>query len=138
MMPTDQEELKNAGMYRDFILDHYKSPRNQGIIEKADIHYHDSNPLCGDELDIYLDVKDGIVKDIKFTGKGCAISQASMSMLSEIVKGKTLKKLLALDKKEVLDMLGIELSVSRVKCALLGLTTVKKGIVQHGGENEVS
>ncbi len=132
MIPADQDELKNAGMYRDFILDHYKNPRNSGTIENA-LHKHDSNPLCGDELDVYLKIEDGTIVDIKFQGHGCAISQASMSMLTDHIKGKTVEDVINMEKKEMLDMLGIELSVSRVKCALLGFLTIKKGLVeQHG------
>ncbi len=112
-------------MYRDYILDHYKNPRNAGDLPRATHSYHDTNPLCGDEITMYLDVADGRIADIRFEGKGCAISQASASMLTEDVKGKTLDEVRAYDKQQVFDNLGITLSPARVKCALLGLKALK-------------
>ncbi|MBU6423546.1 MAG: SUF system NifU family Fe-S cluster assembly protein [Chloroflexota bacterium] len=113
-------------LYRENILDHYKNPRNYGELEGATHHYHDTNPLCGDEITMFLLVgEDGRIDDVHFTGRGCAISQASASLLTERVKGKTLDEVKAVDKDTVLEDLGITLSPARVKCALLSLKTLK-------------
>ncbi len=114
-------------LYREVILDHYQHPHNHGTIENADISYEDSNPLCGDKIRIDIKVRDGIIEDIKFTGKGCAISQASASMLTDEIKGKPLENIKLLDKQTVFDMIGIPLGISRVKCALLPLKVIKSG-----------
>jgi nitrogen fixation protein NifU and related proteins len=113
-------------LYRDYILDHYKNPRNHGELPGATHSYHDTNPLCGDEITMMLKVGEGErVDDVRFIGRGCAISQASASMLTEEVKGKTLGELRALDRDHVLGNLGITISPARVRCALLGLKTLK-------------
>ena len=113
-------------LYREHILDHYKNPRNFGELEGATHHYHDTNPLCGDEITMFLLVgEDGKVQDVHFTGRGCAISQASASLLTEDVKGKALDELKGYDKDQVLANLGIPISPARVKCALLSLKTLK-------------
>ena len=114
-------------LYRELILDHYQHPHNHGTLEHPDISYEDSNPLCGDKIRIEMQVRDGIIEDIKFTGKGCAISQASASLLTDELKGKPLDSIRQLDKQTVFDLIGIPLSVSRVKCALLPLKVVKGG-----------
>jgi nitrogen fixation protein NifU and related proteins len=114
-------------LYREVILDHYQHPHNHGTIEDADISYEDTNPLCGDKIRIDMKVRDGIVEDVKFTGKGCAISQASASMLTDEIKGKSLEEVKRLDKQAVFDLVGIPLGPSRVKCALLPLKVVKTG-----------
>ncbi len=114
-------------LYREAILDHYKHPRRKGHLENPDIHYHDHNPFCGDELTIELNVKDGIVVDAAFDGRGCAISQATASMLMEEIVGKSLDELKALDKEYILEMLGIEIGPVRLKCALLSLKVLKAG-----------
>lgn len=114
--------------YREYILDHYRSPRNRGTLESPDITYEDSNPLCGDELRIDLRVADNRVEDVKFSGRGCAISQASASMLTELIEGKTLDEVKQLTKDDVLEMLGIPLTPVRLKCALLGLKVLKGGV----------
>ena len=93
-------------IYREIILDHYRNPRNKGRISDADVSFHDSNPLCGDEIDIHLKVEDNIVKDIKFEGRGCAISQASASMLTEMVMNKPLTSVKELDKDDILENIG--------------------------------
>ena len=80
-------------IYREIILDHYRNPRNKGRLPNADVSIHDSNPLCGDEIDIHLKVEEEKVKEIKFEGRGCAISQASASMLTEMIVGKSLRYL---------------------------------------------
>jgi nitrogen fixation NifU-like protein len=112
-------------MYRDYILDHYKNPRNSGELPGATNTYHDSNPLCGDEITMALLIDDGVVKDVRFVGKGCAISQASASILTEEIKGKSLDEVKAIDQQHILENLGIPISPARVKCALLGLKTLK-------------
>lgn len=113
-------------LYRDYILDHYKNPRNAGELPDATHRYHDTNPLCGDEVTMMLRVGDGeVVEDVRFIGRGCAISQASTSILTEEVKGKTLDELRAIDRDHVLGNLGITISPARIKCALLGLKTLK-------------
>jgi nitrogen fixation NifU-like protein len=126
-------------LYRELILDHYQHPHNHGTLDNADISYEDTNPLCGDKIRIDMKVRDGIVEDIKFTGKGCAISQASASMLTDEIKGKSLEDIRHLDKQAVFDLVGIPLGPTRVKCALLPLKVVKGGaygITQWPDEDE--
>ena len=106
-------------IYREIILDHYRNPRNKGKIDNPDVVIHDSNPLCGDQIDIYLKVVEGQIKDIKFDGKGCAISQASASMLTEMVMDKPLTTAKDISKDEVLENIGLtNLGPARIKCAL--------------------
>ena len=112
-------------MYRDYILDHYKNPRNSGELPGATNTYHDTNPLCGDEITMALLIEDEKVKDVRFVGRGCAISQASASILTEEIKGKPLDEVKAIDRQHVIENLGIQISPARVKCALLGLKAVK-------------
>jgi len=116
-------------MYQEQILDHYKNPRNFGKIMNATVHHHEYNPLCGDEIEMFLVIRDKKVADVKINGHGCAISQASASMLSEKVKGKSLEELKKLTKEDILEMLGIPLSPVRLKCALLSLDTFKNAVV---------
>ena len=116
-------------MYQEQILDHYKNPRNFGKIENATVHHHEYNPLCGDEVEIFLAIKNNSIVDVKINGHGCAISQASASMLSEKIKGKRLDELKKLTKEDILEMLGIPLSPVRLKCALLSLDTFKNAVV---------
>ena len=115
-------------IYRQNILDHYQTPRNFGTLEHPDISAEDSNPLCGDQIRIDLRVKDGKVEDVRFSGKGCAISRAAASMLTEEIRGKSLEEVKQIGKDEVLEMLGIELGPVRLKCALLALKTLKVGV----------
>lgn len=116
-----------ADLYRENILDHYRHPRNYGTIEDADISYEDTNPLCGDRVRIDLRVEDGKIADIKFSGRGCAISQASASILTEMVEGADLDEVRRLSAQDILDELGVPISPARVKCALLGLKVLKSG-----------
>jgi nitrogen fixation NifU-like protein len=113
-------------LYREQILDHYKRPRNFGELETADLEFEDNNPLCGDELKVQLIVDDEQrVTDLRFSGHGCAISQASASLASEEVKGMKVDDVLRLDRDFVLDLLGIDVSATRMKCALLSLKVLK-------------
>lgn len=115
-------------IYREVILDHYKNPRHRGTLDPHDYSYEDSNPLCGDEVRIDVRVKDGTVDEIAFSGQGCAISQASASILTEMVEGRPLDEVKALGKDELLEEIGIQLSPARLKCALLSLKVLKAGI----------
>jgi nitrogen fixation protein NifU and related proteins len=113
-------------LYRENILEHYKRPHNWGELTDADLEAHDLNPLCGDELRVQLKVDDeGRVQEIAFSGHGCAISQAAASMTSDEIKGMKVQDLLRLDRSFVLDLLGIDISATRVKCALLSLKVLK-------------
>ena len=115
-------------LYRQNILDHYQNPRNFGTLEHPDISAEDSNPLCGDEIRIDLKVRGGKIEDVRFTGKGCSISRAAASMLTEEIRGKTLEEVKRIGRDDVLEMLGIELGPVRLKCALLALKTLKMGV----------
>ena len=124
-------------IYREIILDHYRNPRNKGKLENADVTVHDSNPLCGDEIDIHLKVDGGIIRDVKFEGKGCAISQASASMLTEMVMDKPLTTAKDISKDEVLENIGLtNLGPARIKCALLSLKVLKMGMVKYYSDKE--
>jgi nitrogen fixation NifU-like protein len=113
-------------LYRDQILEHYKRPHNFGPLEDFDLEFEDSNPFCGDEQHIRIKLDpEGRVAEVRFEGSGCAISTAATSLLSEELAGKTREELLRLDKGFVLDLLGIDISATRMKCALLGLKVVK-------------
>lgn len=113
-------------MYREEILSHYKRPHNWGPMESPDLEFEDTNPLCGDELKVMLRVgEDGTIEDVRFDGHGCAISQAAASMSSDEVKGMKVDDLLKLDQSFVLGLLGIDISATRMKCALLSLKVLK-------------
>ena len=114
--------------YRQNILDHYQNPRNWGTLDRPDVSAEDSNPLCGDRIRMDLKIKDGRVEDVKFSGVGCSISRASASMLTEEIRGKTLEEVKAINRDDILEMLGIELGPVRLKCALLALKTLKVGV----------
>jgi nitrogen fixation protein NifU and related proteins len=122
-------------LYREVILDHYKNPRGHGVIEGADAHADGVNPLCGDEVSIYVQfAEDGeTVEEVKFSGRGCAISQASTSMLMEMVVGKTAHEIAGLPKEELLEEVGIPLTPIRLKCALLGLGVLKVALHRAKG-----
>jgi len=115
--------------YRDYILDHYRSPRNFGDLEHPDVQAEDLNPLCGDQIRMQLKLDDGTISDVRFSGKGCAISQASASMLTERIKGMKLSDVAKLPKDVVLENVGIGISPTRMKCAMLGLRVLKSAAI---------
>jgi nitrogen fixation NifU-like protein len=119
-------------IYREIILDHYRNPRNKGRLTDPDVTIHDSNPLCGDEIDMHLKVEEDKIKDIKFEGRGCAISQASASMLTEMVSNKPLSMVKNLSKEDILENIGLtNLGPARIKCALLSLKVLKMSMVKY-------
>jgi len=122
-------------LYREVILDHYKNPRGHGLLEHADAEAEGQNPLCGDEVSIYVAFgEDGeTIDEVKFSGRGCAISQAATSMLMEMAKGRKATEMAALDKSQLLDEIGIPLTPVRLKCAMLGLTTLKVALHKAKG-----
>ena len=122
-------------LYREVILDHYKNPRGHGVIEDADAEAEGQNPLCGDEVSVYVAfAEDGeTIEDVKFSGRGCAISQAATSMLMEMTKGRTAQQVAVLDKDELLAEIGVPLTPVRLKCAMLGLTTLKVALHKAKG-----
>ena len=122
-------------LYREVILDHYKNPRGHGVIEGADAEAEGQNPLCGDEVSVYVAFgEDGeTIDDVKFSGRGCAISQAATSMLMEMTKGRTAEEVATLDKDELLAEIGVPLTPVRLKCAMLGLTTLKVALHKAKG-----
>ena len=124
----------SSDIYKDIILDYYRNPRNFGDLPNPDVRAKDSNPLCGDIIEMQLKITDGKVEDVRFKGKGCAISQASASMLTEVMKGKTLDEIKAMSKTDVLNLLGIDPGPTRIKCALLGLKVAKLGVYGYLGQ----
>jgi nitrogen fixation protein NifU and related proteins len=120
-------------LYRETIIDHYKNPIYRGHLEPNDIQFEDDNPLCGDHIEISLQLdEENKVKDGRFDGKGCAISQASADLLIESIIGKTIEEIKKLSKQDILDLLGIELGPVRLKCALLSLKVLKAGVYGLG------
>ena len=122
-------------LYREVILDHYKNPRGHGVIEHADARADGVNPLCGDEISIYVAfAEDGeTIDDVKFSGRGCAISQAATSMLVDMAKGRKARELAEMPKDELLEEIGIPLTPIRLKCALLGLGVLKVALHRAKG-----
>lgn len=117
-----------SNLYKENILDHFKNPRNYGRLSKHTHSAQLSNSSCGDELTIDLEIKDGIIQNIGFEGRGCAISLASMSILSEMLKGKPLSEVKTFSKETLLDEIGMEVTSPRIKCALLSLETFRKSV----------
>ena len=128
-----------SSIYSEIILDYYRYPRNKGKLPHPQIQARDSNPLCGDivEMQLELDEKNA-VSDVKFNGQGCAISQASASMLTELVKGKTVDDVRKISKEDVLSLIGGQLTAVRLKCALLSLKVLKTGVYNYLGSTETA
>ena len=126
----------NADIYHEMIVDYSRNPINFGEIENHDVTFHDSNPLCGDSIDIDMKIDENKVTDIKFHGRGCAICMACSSVLTEITKGKSLEEARAIEKNDVLSELGLEhLQAVRIKCALLSLKVLKSALYTYIGKN---
>jgi nitrogen fixation protein NifU and related proteins len=119
--------------YRENILDHYRNPRNHGHLESPTTTAEGVNPLCGDELSVELLVKDGVVTDVRYNGRGCAISQAAASMISDAVKGRPVQEVERIGREDVLDELGIPLTPIRLKCALLSVGVLKVALAHLDG-----
>jgi nitrogen fixation NifU-like protein len=128
-----------SSVYSEIILDYYRHPRNKGTLDHPQISAKDSNPLCGDIIEMQLELdKNNSVKEVRFNGQGCAISQASASMLTELVKGKTLDDARKISKDEILSLIGGQLSAVRLKCALLSLKVLKTGVYTYLGSTNDS
>jgi nitrogen fixation protein NifU and related proteins len=122
-------------LYRDEILEHYRQPHNFGSLDAPDATWEGSNPLCGDRITMMLGLdEDGVVRDVAFSGRGCAISQASASLLTDEIKGRSVAEIRDLGSQDVLDLLGIEISPARLKCALLSLDTLQRAVGARGGQ----
>ncbi|CAI48561.1 iron-sulfur cluster assembly protein [Natronomonas pharaonis DSM 2160] len=128
-----------SDMYRQQILDHYKNPRNYGELEDADIEHVGENPMCGDTIKMFLQLADDgdTIERVSFIGDGCAISQASASMLSEELRGESLEAVREMDRDDIIDMLGVDLSPMRIKCAVLAEKVAQDGIAIHQGDAEI-
>jgi nitrogen fixation NifU-like protein len=122
--------------YREYILDHYKNPRNFGRLEDANVSHEEYNPLCGDLVGMDFRIADGVIEDVRFHGRGCAISQASASLMTERLKGMSMEEARRISKDDVLEDLGIEISPARLKCALLTLKVLKVGAYGLAGDEE--
>lgn len=118
-------------LYREEILEHYRHPHNFGTLDAPDAMHEGHNPLCGDRITLMLGISDdGRVADVAFNGRGCAISQASASMLTDDIRGRSIAEIAALTTDHVLELLGIEISPARLKCALLSLDTLQKALLE--------
>jgi nitrogen fixation NifU-like protein len=120
-------------LYRDYILEHSRRPHNFGVIEDPSASIEGSNPMCGDRITLQLGVRDGILERIGFTGRGCAISQASASLLTDEIKGKPMAEVAAFRADDLLDLLGIEISPARLKCAMLSHETLQEALSELDG-----
>lgn len=119
-------------LYRDYILEHYRRPHNFGVLEAPSATYEGSNPLCGDRITLAVRVADGAIAEVAFTGRGCAISQASASLLTDEVKGKPIAAAAAITPDDLLDLLGIEISPARMKCAMLSHDALHHVLMEVG------
>ncbi|MDP3990401.1 MAG: SUF system NifU family Fe-S cluster assembly protein [archaeon] len=132
---TETTETIDQELYQENILDHYKNPHNKLEMIDCTVKHPELNPLCGDKIVLYLKIVDGIITDVSFQGDGCAISQASISMLTDLIKGKTLNVVKTYTEKDVYDLLGIPISHTRQKCALLSLKALRNGLTSLEEEN---
>jgi nitrogen fixation NifU-like protein len=123
-------------LYRDYILEHYRHPHNFGVLEAPTASFEGSNPLCGDRITMMLGIEDGVVRDVAFTGRGCAISQASASLLTDEIRGKKVEDVEKMTAEDLLDLIGIEISPARLKCALLSLDTLAHALADEEAEPE--
>ena len=121
-------------LYRDYILEHYRRPHNFGVLDEPSASYEGANPLCGDRITMQLTVRDGVVAEVGFTGRGCAISQASASLLTDEVKGKPVGEVAAFAASDLLDLLGIEISPARLKCAMLSFDSLQHLLHEVGAK----
>src|SRR3954453_12210259 len=121
-------------LYRDYILEHYRRPHNFGVIEDATASFEGSNPLCGDRITMQLGIENGTVERVGFTGRGCAISQASASLLTDEIKGKPVADVAAFRATDVLDLLGIDISPARLKCAMLSFDALQHLLDELGAK----
>jgi len=131
--------IGGSDMYRQQILDHYKNPRNHGTLEDPTFTHIGENPVCGDtiEMDVVLDDDEESIERVAFRGEGCAISQAAASMLSQELAGMPVEELLEMDRDDIIDMLGVEISAMRVKCAVLAEKVAQDGVEIYFGEKDV-
>lgn len=128
LLNTQQSEEEE--LYKENILDHYRHPHNKRELPHCTATYHQVNPVCGDEVTIYLIIEKGIITQVSFMGHGCAISQAATSMLTDVLKNIPLSKAQKITEQEVLSLLGIRISYARMNCALLSLKTIQGGLTQ--------
>jgi nitrogen fixation protein NifU and related proteins len=119
-------------LYRDYILEHYRQPHNFGPIDQPSAQFEGSNPLCGDRITMQVRVRDGVMETVGFTGRGCAISQASASLLTDEIKGKPLSEVAGFRADQLLDLLGVEISPARLKCAMLSHETLRHVLDELG------
>ncbi len=121
-------------LYRDYILEHYRRPHNFGVLDAPSATYEGANPLCGDRITMQLAVDDGVVREVGFTGRGCAISQASASLLTDEIKGKPVADVAGFAATDLLDLLGIEISPARLKCAMLSFDSLQHLLDEVGAK----
>ncbi len=119
-------------MYAENLIRHYEKPHNKGKMEDSSASMHEDNPSCGDEIDLYIKIEDGKVRDVKFEGSGCAISMGSASILTDFIKGKALGDIEGLGKEELFGIIGIDPGAARLHCATLSLKAVKKAVLEYG------
>ncbi len=133
------KDYTGEGIYREIILDHYKNPRNYGLISEAEIKHREYNPLCGDEIIVYLKLDDKKnLKDIRYIANGCAISRSAASILSEEIKGKSLEEIKNLTRDDVIKLLQIPIGPVRVRCAVLSLVAIRDGIKEFENGTRIS
>ena len=128
--------MSSMNMFNENVMDHYRHPRNRGRLENPDFSSDDTNPSCGDNVVFNGRIQDGALVELFFEGRGCALSMASASMLTQVCQGKKLQEILSLDKKFIIDMLGLELGPNRLKCAILPLKVLQQGVTSYLKEQQ--